>query len=59
MMIWLQKHIANVCMVVGLVGAMFVLVSWAIGCYANGRYGYHFDLKSCWPGIGAIGVGFV
>ena len=58
-MIWLQKHMADVCIIFGLVSGIFVLVSWAIGYYANGLYGYHFDLQSCWAGIGAMGVGMV
>lgn len=58
-MIWIQKHIASICMTFGLASAIFVLLSWAIGYYANGLYGYHFDLGSCWAGIGAMGVGLV
>lgn len=28
---------------------------WAIAFFANGLYGYKFDLQSCWGGFSAIG----
>jgi len=56
---WLQKHIAVICMAFGLFSGMFVIVSWGIGYYANALFNMHFDLASCWSGIGAIGVGLV
>jgi len=56
---WLQKHISTICMAFGLFAAVFVLVSWGIGYYANALFGMHFDLGSCWQGVGAIGAGLV
>lgn len=32
---------------------LFVLMSWGIGFYANGFFGYKFDLGSIWQGLGA------
>ena len=58
-MMWLQKHIAVVCMVFGLFSGMCVLISWGVGYYANALYGYHFEIASCWQGVSAIGVGLV
>lgn len=59
MMQWLQKHIAIICIAFGLLSAVFVLISWGIGYYANALYGYHFEIGSCWQGISAMGVGLV
>lgn len=58
-MIWLLKHISEICIVAGLFMAIFVFVAWAVGYFANGLYNYHFELASCWAGIGAMGVGLV
>lgn len=58
-MYWIKKHIAVICMTVGLFSGVFILVSWGIGYYANGLYGYKFDINSCWQGVSAVGVGLV
>jgi hypothetical protein len=58
-MLWLQKHIAIVCIAVGAFLTLFVMLSWAIGYYANGLYGMHFQIESCWTGLNAIAISLV
>ena len=58
-MVWLQKHIAVICMAFGLLSAVFVMVSWGVGYYANALFGYKFEIASCWQGFSAMGVGLV
>lgn len=51
----IQKYLLE-----GLVGAFLLLfLSWLIGYYANGILGTHFDLASCWGGVGAVSGGGV
>ena len=51
----IQKYLLE-----GLVGAFLLLfLSWLIGYYANGIFGTHFDLASCWGGVGAVSGGGV
>lgn len=51
----IQKYLLE-----GLVGAFLLLfLSWLIGYYANGLLGTHFDLASCWGGVGAVSGGGV
>ena len=51
----IQKYLLE-----GLVGAfLFLFASWGIGYYANALCGMHFDLASCWGGIGAVSGGGV
>ena len=59
MMDWIQKHIAVICMMFGLLSAIFLMVSWGIGYYANALYGTHFELASVWQGISSVGIGLV
>ena len=41
-----------------LVGFLsLVLLSWLVGFWMNGLYGFHFELQSCWSGLGAIAAG--
>jgi len=56
---WLQQHIAVICMVFGLLTAVFIIVSWGVGYYANALFDKHFEIASCWAGISATGVGLV
>ena len=58
-MLWLQKHIAMICIVTGALMSLFVFISWGIGYYANALYGMHFDLGSCWTGLGAIATSII
>ncbi len=37
-----------------LVMTITTFIFWAIGYFANGLFGMHFDLASCWAGMGAI-----
>ena len=41
---------------VGIVFMMMLTLFfvWLFAFFANGLYGYKFDLSSCWAGIGAI-----
>lgn len=41
---------------VGVIFAMTLILFsvWIIGFFGNGLYGSHFDLASCWAGVGAI-----
>jgi len=40
----------------GVVTALLLLfIFWSIGYFANGLYGYKFQLESCWAGLTAIG----
>ena len=42
------------CMIFG------VFLLWALGYIANGFYGYHFELQSCWAGLSTVGsAGFL
>ena len=51
----IQKYLLE-----GLVGAFLLLfLSWLAGYYANGLLGTHFDLASCWGGVGAVSGGGV
>jgi hypothetical protein len=47
---------------IGVVTCMIfcVFLLWAIGYIANGFYGYHFELQSCWTGLSTVGsAGFL
>ena len=56
---WLQRHIAVICMVFGLLSGMFIMGSWGVGYYANSLFDKHFEIASCWQGISSVGVGLV
>lgn len=42
-----------------LVCLVLAYLSWLVGYWCNGLLGTHFDLNSCWAGIGAIGTGML
>jgi hypothetical protein len=53
---FIKKHWLEIIML----GLLFIMLSWAIGYYANGLLGYHFELQSCWAGLSTIGsAGFL
>lgn len=35
-----------------------VVLSWLWGYWSNGLWGTHFEIGSCWTGVGAIGAAF-
>jgi len=47
---WLYTHWLSVIMMVMLV----LFLVWLFGYFRNGEYGTHYDLQSCWAGVGAI-----
>lgn len=53
---WSKKHLEKLIILIGVLimaFILFVLLSWAIGYYANGFWGYKFDLGSIWSGLSA------
>ena len=53
---WSKRHLEKLIILIGVFIMAFillVLLSWAIGYYANGFFGYKFDLGSIWQGLGA------
>lgn len=51
---WCKAHVSELITLIGILVCcfiLFVLVSWGIGFYMNGLYGYKFDLGSIWQGI--------
>ena len=53
---WSQRHLEKLIILLGvfiMFFILFVLLSWGVGYYANGFYGYKFDLGSIWQGLGA------
>lgn len=53
---WSKKHLEKLIILIGvciMTFILFVLVSWGIGFYANGFWGYKFELGSIWQGLGA------
>jgi hypothetical protein len=53
---WSKRHLEKLIILIGvfiMTFILFVLVSWGIGFYANGFFGYKFDLGSIWQGLGA------
>jgi hypothetical protein len=59
MMHFIRKNLSDILMVIGIVGVLLVLGSWLYGYWSNGLYGTHFQVESCWTGVGAMGMGFV
>ena len=52
---WSKLHASELISLIGIIICCFillVLVSWGIGFYLNGFFGYKFDLGSIWQGIG-------
>ena len=39
----------------GILG--LVMLSWLFGYWSNGLYGTHFEINSCWQGLGGIVTG--
>ncbi len=53
---WSKAHASELVTLIGLLiccFVLFVLLSWGVGFYLNGIFGYKFDLGSVWQGIGA------
>ena len=53
---WSQRHLEKLIILIGvfiMFFILFVLLSWGVGFYANGFYGFKFDLGSIWQGLGA------
>ncbi len=53
---WAKLHLEKLIILIGVMimfFLIFVLISWAIGYYANGFWGLKFDLGSIWQGLGA------
>ena len=53
---WSKRHLEKLIILIGvfiMAFILFVLISWGIGFYANGFFGYKFDLGSIWQGLGA------
>lgn len=58
---WAQANWLALVIFLTVVWMLFLCIvafSWLYGFWANGLYGTHFDLGSCWQGIGAIMLGF-
>lgn len=56
---WIHQNIADICMVIGVFGAVDVLFSWTVGYWLEGLYGIKFPIDSCWQGLTAMGAGLV
>lgn len=52
---WLPLIIILSCIM--MVFLVAVMVSWLVGYWANALYGMHFELSSCWSGIGVVVTG--
>ncbi len=53
---WSKAHLEKLIILIGVLimsFILFVLLSWAVGFYANGLFGLRFDLGSVWQGLGA------
>ena len=53
---WSKHHLSQLIILAGVIIlclVVLVLFSWFIGFYANGFYGFKFDLGSVWQGLGA------
>ena len=53
---WSKLHASELITLIGLLVCgfiLFVLISWGVGFYLNGLYGFKFDLGSIWQGLGA------
>ena len=53
---WSKRHLEKLIILIGvfiMTFILFVLLSWAIGYYANGFFGFKFELGSIWQGLGA------
>lgn len=57
---WGEKNWLSLVIIMGIVLMFFVcaiMASWLIGYWANALYGMHFELSSCWSGIGVVVTG--
>jgi len=53
---WSKHHLGQLIILAGVIILFLVvcvLFSWFVGFYANGFYGFKFDLGSVWQGLGA------
>jgi len=53
---WSKHHLAQLIILAGVIILFLVvcvLFSWFVGFYANGFWGYKFELNSVWQGLGA------
>lgn len=53
---WSKKHLEKLIILIGtliLFSVLFVLLSWFVGFYMNGFFGFKFELSSVWQGLGA------
>lgn len=53
---WSQRNLEKLTILIGvcvMAFILFVLASWAVGYYANGFFGFKFELGSIWQGLGA------
>jgi len=53
---WSKHHLGQLIILAGVIILFLVvcvLFSWFVGFYANGFYGFKFDLNSVWQGLGA------
>lgn len=53
---WSKHHLGQLIILAGVIIlslVVLVLFSWFVGYYANGFYGFKFDLGSVWQGLGA------
>ena len=56
---WAEKNWIQIVVIVGLflmLELALFFFSWLIGCWCNALLSMHFELSSCWAGIGAIGT---
>nr|DAW54614.1 MAG TPA: hypothetical protein [Caudoviricetes sp.] len=56
---WAEKNWIQIVVIVGLflmLELALVFFSWLAGYWCNALFGTHFELSSCWAGIGAIGT---
>lgn len=53
----MKNNMSYICMAFGLLAAFTVLLSWLYGYWSNGLWGTHFEINSCWQGLGGIVAG--
>lgn len=56
---WAEKNWVQIVVITGLFLMMelvLVFISWLVGYWSNALLDMHFELSSCWAGIGAIGT---
>ena len=58
--IWAQANWLALVILLLLIMMLFICIilgSWLFGFWSNGLHGTHFELQSCWTGIGAVVAG--